>query len=119
MDKTDETVTDNEMTGDNYDDLDGKNLAKGRHYLDTGYFSDAVVVSALRTWGNELIGMLLADNYAQERDRCGYERDDYNNDYDESNDNCEKGKKAVYWTKSEKRGKDDNVDKYYAGDCGY
>ena len=33
-----------------------KNLAPGRHYLDSGYLSAAVVVSALRTWGIALIG---------------------------------------------------------------
>jgi transposase len=45
---TDATVTDNQMTGPIHDDLAGKNLAPGRHYLDSGYLSAALVVSALR-----------------------------------------------------------------------
>ena len=48
---TDATVTDNQMTGAIHDDLAGKNLAPGRHYLDSGYLSAAVVVSALTTCG--------------------------------------------------------------------
>ena len=39
---TDATVTDNQMTGAIHDDLAGKNLAPGRHYLDSGYLSAAV-----------------------------------------------------------------------------
>ena len=42
---TDATVTDNQMTGVIHDDLAGKNLAPGRHYLDSGYLSAALVVS--------------------------------------------------------------------------
>jgi hypothetical protein len=57
---TDATVTDNQMTGAIHDDLAARNLAPGRHYLDSGYLSAAVVVSALTTWGIALIGPLLA-----------------------------------------------------------
>ena len=47
MATTDATVTDNQMTSVIHDDLAGKNLAPGRHYLDSGYLSAALVVSAL------------------------------------------------------------------------
>jgi transposase len=57
---TDATVTGNQMTGAIHDDLAEKNLAPGRHYLDSGYLSAAVVVSAPATWGIALIGPLLA-----------------------------------------------------------
>ena len=49
---TDATVTDNQMTGVIHDHLAGKNLTPGRHYLDSGYLSAAVVVSALTAWGS-------------------------------------------------------------------
>ena len=64
---TDATVTDNQMTSVIHGNLAGKNLAPGRHYLDSGYLSAALVVSALTTWGIALIGPLLADTSAQAR----------------------------------------------------
>ena len=74
---TDATVTDNQMTGAIHDDLAGKSLTPGRHYLDSGYLSAAVVVSALTTWGIALIGPLLADTSAQARAGHGYARADF------------------------------------------
>ena len=64
---TDATVTDNQMTGAVHAGLARKNLAPGRHYLDSGYLSAAVAVSALATWGIALIGPLLANTSAQAR----------------------------------------------------
>ena len=64
---TDATVTDNQMTTAICEDLARKNLAPGRSYLDSGYLSAAVVVSALTTWGIALTGPLLADTSAQAR----------------------------------------------------
>jgi transposase len=57
---TDATVTDNQMTGAIHDDLTEKNLAPGRHYLDSGYLSAALVVSELARHRIVLIGPLLA-----------------------------------------------------------
>ena len=45
MATTDATVTDNQMTSVIHDDLAGKTLAPGRHYLDSGYLSAALVVT--------------------------------------------------------------------------
>jgi len=53
---TDATATDNQMTGVIHGDLAEKNLAPGRHYLDFGYLSAALVVPALTTWGIALPG---------------------------------------------------------------
>ena len=64
---TDATVTDNQMTGAIDDELAGKNLAPGRHYLDSGYLSAALVVSEHARHGIALIGPLLADTSAQAR----------------------------------------------------
>jgi hypothetical protein len=46
---TDATVTGNQMTTAICEDLTRQNLAPGRSYLDSGYLSAAVVVSALTT----------------------------------------------------------------------
>ena len=64
---TDATVTGSQMTSVTHQDLAARNLAPGRHYLDSGYLSAALVVSALTTWGIALIGPLLADTSAQAR----------------------------------------------------
>ena len=64
---TDATVTDSQMTAVIDDELAGKKLAPGRHYLDSGYLSAALVVSEQARHGIALIGPLLADTSAQAR----------------------------------------------------
>ena len=64
---TDATVTDNQMTSVIHDDLAGKTLVPGRHYLDSGYLSAALLVSEAARHGIALIGPLLADTSAQAR----------------------------------------------------
>jgi transposase len=115
---TDATVTDNQMTGVIHQDLAAKNLAPGRHYLDSGYLSAAVVVSALTTWGIALIGPLLADTSAQARAGYGYARADFAVDYDSKTVTCPQGKTSVSWTPCTQRGKDAIVATFSAGDCG-
>jgi len=115
---TDATVTDNQMTGAIHQDLAAKNLAPGRHYLDSGYLSAAVVVSALTTWGIALIGPLLADTSAQARAGHGYARADFTIDYDTRTVTCPQGKTSTSWTPCTQHGKDAIVATFSAGDCG-
>ena len=115
---TDATVTDNQMTGAVHDDLAGKNLAPARHYLDSGYLSAAVVVSALTTWGIALIGPLLADTSAQARAGRGYARADFAVDYGTRTVTCPQGKTSASWTPCTQRGKDAIVATFSARDCG-
>src|SRR5712691_5456462 len=112
------TETDNQMTGVIHQDLAAKNLAPGRHYLDSGNLSAAVVVSALTTWGIALIGPLLADTSAQARAGHGYARADFAVDYDSKTVTCPQGKTSVSWTPCTQRGKDAIVATFSAGDCG-
>jgi len=74
---TDATVTDNQMTGAIDDGLAGTDLLPGRHYLDSGYLSAALVVSEQARHGIALIGPLLADTSAQARAGAGYARADF------------------------------------------
>ena len=115
---TDATVTGIQMTGAVHDDLAGKNLAPGRHYLDSGYLSAAVVVSALATWGIALIGPLLADTSAQARAGNGYARADFTADYDARTVTCPQGKTSASWTPCAQHGKDAIVATFSAADCG-
>jgi transposase len=115
---TDATVTDNQMTSAIHDDLTGKNLPPGRHYLDSGYLSAALVVSALTTRGIALIGPLLADTSAQARAGHGYARAGFTIDYDTKTVTCPHGKTSVSWTPCAQRGTDAIVATFSATDCG-
>jgi hypothetical protein len=115
---TDATVTDNQMTGPIHDDLAGKNLAPGRHYLDSGYLSAALVVSALTTWGIALAGPLLADTSAQARAGKGYARADFTIDYDTKTVTCPQGKTAKSWSPCTQHGKDAIVAIFSTTGCG-
>ena len=115
---TDATVTDNQMTGAVHAGLARKNLAPGRHYLDSGYLSAAVVVSALATWGIALIGPLLADTSAQARAGAGYARADFTVDYSTKTVACPQGKTSSSWTPCTQRGQAAAVATFSAADCG-
>src|SRR5215471_58101 len=106
------------MTGAIHGDLAGKNLAPGRHYVDSGYLSAALVVSALTTWGIALIGPLLADTSAQSRAGAGYARADFTVDYDTKTVTCPQGKTSASWTPCTQRGNDALVATFSAADCG-
>jgi hypothetical protein len=115
---TDATVTDNQMTSVTHQDLAARNLAPGRHYLDPGYLSAALVVSSLTTWGIALIGPLLAGTSAQARAGAGYARADFTADYDAQTVTCPQGKTSATWTPCTQHGKDAIVATFSARDCG-
>ena len=103
---TDATVTDNQMTSVIHDELAGKTLAPGRHYLVSGYLSAALLVSEAARHGIALIGPLLADTSAQARAGAGYARADFAADYDSQTVTCPQGKTSASWTPCTQRGKD-------------
>jgi transposase len=115
---TDATVTDNQMTGAIDDALAGKDLVPGRHYLDSGYLSAALVVSEAARHGIALTGPLLADTSAQARANNGYARADFTVDYDSKTVTCPQGKTSVSWTPCAQRGKDATVATFSVSDCG-
>ena len=115
---TDATVTDNQMTGALDDELAGKTLAPGRHYLDSGYLSAALLVSEAARHGIALIGPLLADTSAQARAGAGYARAGFTVDYDSKTVTCPQAKTSVSWTPCTQRGNDAIVATFSAGDCG-
>ena len=115
---TDATVTDNQMTGVINDELAGKDLAPGRHYVDSGYLSAALAVSEAARHGIALVGPLLADTSAQARAGNGYARADFAVDYDSKTVTCPQGKTSASWTPCTQRGKDAIVATFSADDCG-
>ncbi|MGH3122885.1 MAG: transposase [Streptosporangiaceae bacterium] len=115
---TQATVPDSQMTAVICGDLAAKSLAPGRGYLDSGYLSAALVVTALATWGIALIGPLLADTSAQARAGKGYARADFTIDYDTRTVTCPQGNTSASWTSCAQRGKDAIVVHFSASDCG-
>jgi transposase len=118
VETTDATVTDNAMTGAIDDQLTGKALSPGRHYLDSGYLSAALVVTEAARHGIALIGPLLADTSAQARAGNGYARADFTVDYDAQAVTCPQGKRSASWSPCTQHGKDAIVASFAAGDCG-
>src|SRR5487761_1440556 len=114
---SDATVTGNAMTGAIDDDLAAKGLAPGRHYLDSGYLSAAIVVEEARRRGIALIGPLLADTSAQARAGAGYARADFAIDYDSRLVTCPQGKTSASWSPCTQRGKDTIVATFSPDDC--
>jgi transposase len=115
---TDATVTDNQMTAAIHQNLAARNLVPGRHYLDSGYLSAALVVSELASHGIALIGPLLAGAAGQARARPGYTRADFTIDYDTRTITCPQGKTAAKWTPVTQKGKDVILATFSARDCG-
>ncbi len=115
---TDATVTDNQMTGAIDDGLAAKGLAPGRHYLDSGYLSAALVVSEAARHGIALTGPLLAGTSAQARAGNGYARADFTADYDARAVTCPRGKTSVSWSRCTQHGRDAIVARFSADDCG-
>jgi transposase len=115
---TDATVTDNQMTAVIDDALAGKALTPGRHYLDSGYLSAALVVAEAARHGIALIGPLLADTSAQARAGNGYARADFTIDHDARSVTCPQGRTAASWTPCTQRGKDAIVVQFTTADCG-
>jgi Transposase DDE domain len=116
---TDASVTGNRMTAVIDDALAAKGLAPGRHYLDSGYLSAALVTGeAARNGGIALIGPLLADTSAQARAGKGYARADFAVDYAARTVTCPRGKTSVSWPPCTQRGSDAIVATFSPGDCG-
>jgi hypothetical protein len=111
------TTADNAMTSVIDDELAGKNLAPGRHYLDSGYLSAALVVAEAARHGTALIGPLLADNSAQARAANGYARAAFAVDYQARTVTCPQGKTAASWSPCTQRGLDVIAVRFSPADC--
>src|SRR5437870_722048 len=115
---TEATVPGSQMTGVIDDDLARKNLPPGRHYLDSGYLSAALVVAGHARHGIALIGPLLAGTSAQARAGHGYARADFTVNYDTKTVTCPQGTTAATWSPCTQHGKDAIVATFSAADCG-
>jgi len=114
---TDATVTDNQMTSVIHEELAGKTLAPGRHYLDSGYLSAALLVSEAARHGIALIGPLLADSSAQAR-TGGCTQQAFTIDWDHKQATCPQGAVSSRWAPMRTRdGKDAISVRFTAATC--
>jgi len=113
---TDATVADNQVTAAADDGLAAKNLAPGRHYLDSGYLSAAIVAAEYARHGIVVAGPLLAG--APARARPGYARTDFAVDYDTQAVTCPQGKTSASWSPCTVKGQDKIIATFSRTDCG-
>jgi len=100
------TVCDIEMTTPVGTALAGRDLAPGRHYLDTGYASALAILDAARLAGITLVTPLRADGSRQARAGSGYDLTAFAIDYDARTATCPQGKTATGWTPARTAGRD-------------
>jgi len=93
---TDGTVPDVAMTAPVHAMLAERGLTPGEHYVDSGYASAELLVSA-REQGIELVTPLLADTSAQAKAAAGYARADFVFDFDARVATCPQGQVSSTW----------------------
>ncbi len=114
---TDATVPDSEMTIAVSAALARKNLAPGRHYLDSGYASARSMLEAARLSGTTLVTPLLADTSRQAREKSGYDRSAFTIDYGARTATCPQGSTSKGWYPTRCRGKDVIIIEFPAAAC--
>ena len=91
------SVADAEMTTPVNAALHRRDLAPGRHYLDSGYGSARHVLDAARLFGITLVTPLPADSSRQARSGDGYDRAAFAIDYDARTVTCPQGRPSTGW----------------------
>jgi hypothetical protein len=79
---TDATVPDSQMIEKIHQKLAARGLLSDEHYLDSGYPSVELLVSARKKFGIALITPVLLDHSAQTRAATGYDRAAFTIDWD-------------------------------------
>jgi hypothetical protein len=106
---TDATVPDNCAPVPIHRDLAARDVAPGRHSLDSGYPSVPNVLAARREHGITMVTPLLGDSCRQTKTANGYSRDDFTIDFDACTATCPQGHKSATWNQRVQ----DGVEKIY------
>lgn len=110
-------VPDAAMTEPIHAMLAERGLAPAEHYVDSGYPSAAVLVSAKAGHGIELVTPLLADTSPQARAGAGYDRASFAFDFDARVATCPQGQVSSSWSPVSQRGSDAIVVTFAAAHC--
>ena len=101
---TDASVPDAAMTTPIHADLDRKGLLPARHYLDSGYPSADLLVSALTDYGVRLVTPMLADTSPQARAKQGFDRTHFHVHWQTKTVTCPQRQTTTGWHPATQRG---------------
>jgi transposase len=82
--------------------LEKNNLLPSKHLVDTGYVDAQLVIESSRKYGIELFGPMRLNPSWQSR-TGGYDRTQFQIDWDHRKVRCPEGKTSTYWNESESR----------------
>ncbi|MGP3914155.1 transposase [Nonomuraea sp. 10N515B] len=114
---TDATVPDSQMTEKIHQMLAARGLLPGEHYLDSGYPSAELLVSARQRFGIALITPVLLDHSSQARAAAGYDRSAFTIDWDAEQVACPQGQASSSWSRCTQRGTEAIVVKFSGEAC--
>ncbi|WP_433425902.1 IS1182 family transposase [Microtetraspora malaysiensis] len=95
---TDATVPDNQMTEKIHQMLAARGLLPAEHYLDSGYPSAEILVSARKRFDIALVTPVLLDHSSQARAAAGYDRSAFTIDWDAEQVICPQGQASSSWS---------------------
>jgi transposase len=96
-------VADAEMTEPVHEQLAGRGLAPGRHFMDSGYASAALVTACRTRFGTTLVTPLTAPTSRQARARAGFDQAAFTIDWDARRAVCPQGQDSTVWAEATRR----------------
>ncbi|MGW6357837.1 transposase [Streptomyces sp. NPDC055092] len=91
--------------------------AAARHYLDSGYPSADLIVSAAQTYGIALVSPVLLDTSRQPKAQQGFAAHDFTIDWNNKQAICPAGKTSTTWNDVIQEGVAKTVVSFAALDC--
>jgi hypothetical protein len=114
---TDATVADKTMTDRIHQGLKQRGLLPAEHYVDSGYASAKLIVSARDVYGLALVGPVRLDSSPQARAANGYDRAAFTIDWTAQQATCPQGQTSSSWTPTIQRGLDTIVVRFSRATC--
>ncbi len=114
---TDATVADMAMTASIHQGLQRRDLLPAEHYVDSGYATAELIVSARDLYGLALVAPVRFDSSPQARAATGYGRAAFTIDWTAKQATCPQGQTSISWTPTIQRGLDTIVVRFSAKTC--
>lgn len=94
------------MTENVHQHLHQRGLLPREHYVDSGYASAELIVSARGVYGLTLVTPVLLDHSPQARAQNGYDRTSFTVDWAKEQVTCPQGQTSASWSPCRQRGND-------------
>ncbi|MFI9275721.1 IS1182 family transposase [Kitasatospora sp. NPDC052896] len=111
------TLPDSKALDTIHQTLHRRHLLPARHYLDSGYPSADLIVSAAKTYGIALITPVLLDTSRQAKAQQGFAAHDFTIDWNNKQAICPAGKTSATWNNVVQEGVAKTVVSFAALDC--